>query len=213
MSQVSLKSHKRLVQVFGPRKPVVMSSLASRLSKIQVEVPPELPNLDHYTMEELGKMTIDFGNTHKGRTYQHMWEMEQGWVLWFCQHYSKSTKLNHRLVLKYIEMQIELAETWNHQVPVYNTVDKLKSMAKPKAQPAKAKSQPTSSYKPDMMDPTEFDMLQEWELEQRLDGETMTTLQADVLTLQDRMANMEGLLQQVLAHLQPKAAEIPAAKP
>lgn len=193
-------------------------SLASRLSKIQVEVKPELSDIEHYTLEELGEMVVDFGSTHKGRSYRHMWELEQGWILWFTQHYSKSTKLSHRLMIKYIEKQVEMAENWNHQVPVYPVMDKTKNMAKAKSMPAtaKAKSPAAPSYKPfkpDMMDEAEFDMLQEWELQQHLDGETMTTLQADVMTLQDRMANMEGMIQQVLAHLQPKAAETPANQP
>lgn len=62
------------------------------------------------------------------------------------------------------------------------------------------------------MEEDEFDMIHEWQLQQHLDGQTVTTLQADVMSLQDRMGNMENLLQQVLSHLQPKAAETPSGK-
>ena len=79
---------------------------------------------------------------------------------------------------------------------------------------AKAKSRPAASYVPviDMEEQDELEMLQEWELQQHLDGQTVTTIQADVLSLQDRMAGMESMLQQVLAHLQPKAAEASSGK-
>ena len=118
VSEVPLKDLSS-TSVHPLRRQLKVMSLASRLQKIQEVKKPELPNIDHYTMEELGAMVIDFGNTHKGRSFQHMWEMEQEWVLWFVQHYSKSTKLNHRLVRKYIELKVELSETWNHKVPVH----------------------------------------------------------------------------------------------
>lgn len=195
-------------------------SLASRLSKLQVKVEENLPSIDHYTREQLGEMTIDFGKTHRGRSYRHMWEVEQEWCLWLVQHYGQSTNMKRRLVIKYIEMQVDMAENWNHKVPVYpinsgatqTPTSGVGSMAKAKAATAKAKSLPMTSVKPDLMDNEEFDMLEEWELQQHLDGQTLTTLQGDVMSLQDRMVNMENMLQQVLAHLQPKAAAAQAEK-
>lgn len=219
MSEVPLKDHQLIVPFPLIHLPEVMS-LASRLSKIQEVKKPELPSIDHFTLEQLGAMTIDFGNTHKGRSFQHMWEVEQEWIVWFLQHYSKSSKMSHRLFCKFAELQIEMAENWNHRVPVYPTsrdvtsenLTKEKMVPKAKAKMgAKTKGSVMPSYTPafDMEsgEKDEFEMLQEWELEQHLDGLTVTTIQADVLSLQDRMSNMENMLQQVLNHLQPKAAE------
>lgn len=200
-------------------------TLAQRLAKIQVQAKPELPNIDHYTLEELKVMKIDFGKAHLGRSYQHMWEVEQEWILWFIQHYPAPTKLSHRLVHKFVEKQIELAENWNHRVPVFPTTKDMqsanvteeqptpKNLAKAKGMPSRVKmNSPGSSVPPIDMEEDEFDMLQEWQLQQHLDGQTVTTLQADVMSLQDRMGNLESLLQQVLGHLQPKAAETPSGK-
>lgn len=200
-------------------------SLASRLSKIQEVKKPELPSIDHFTLEQLGAMTIDFGKTHRGRSYQHMWEVEQEWIVWFLQRYSQSSKMSHRLFCKFAELQIEMAENWNHRVPVYPTsrdvtsenLTKEKMVPKAKAKMgAKTKGSGMQSYTPafdmESEEKDEFEMFQEWELEQQLDGLTVTTIQADVLSLQDRMSNMENMLQQVLSHLQPKAAESSSGK-
>lgn len=140
---------------------LIVMSLASRLSKIQIQAKPELPNIDHYTLEELKVMKIDFGKTHQGRTFQHMWEMEQEWILWFVQRYPEPTKLSHRLVHKFVEMQVDMAENWNHRVPVYPSTKDVqsanvmegqpnpKSMAKAKGMPARVKMHsPTSSVPP-----------------------------------------------------------------
>lgn len=226
MSEVPLKDRHPVVPFPLIHLPEVMS-LANRLKKIQEIKKPDLPSIDHHTLEQLSVMTIDFGNTHKGRTYQHMWDMEQEWIVWFLQHYGKSSKLSHRLFCRFAEMQINMAENGNQRVPVYPTTNDRQSenisqaAPKPKAKmsaQAKSSRMPTytQAFDPHAfeMEPEqdELEMLQEWELEQHLDGQTVAVIQADVLSLQDRMGNMENLLQQVLDHLQPKAAEVPSGK-
>ena len=57
------------------------------------------------------------------------------------------------------------------------------------------------------MEEDEFDMISRVAtIQQHLDGQTVTTLQADVMSLQDRMGNMENLLQQVLSHFAAKGS-------
>ena len=103
-----------------------MSSLASRLSKIQEKVETPVQDIDHYSLEELASKQVDFGKTHVGKSFQHMWEHEQGWILWFTQHYAKSTNVKHRLVLKFVDLKVSEAENWNHKVKVYPAENDLK---------------------------------------------------------------------------------------
>ena len=77
------------------------SELVQRLAKIQTSETAELEDLSKFSLQELAEMKIDFGNTHRGKTYRQMWLEHQGWVKWFLAHYANSTKENHRKVVLY----------------------------------------------------------------------------------------------------------------
>ena len=124
-------------------------SLANRLAKIQVVKKPKMP----------GRI-----GSHDHRRWQHTkvahsstcgsWNKNGSYGLSNIMA-SQAFKPNHRLVCKYVEMQVELAENWNHHVPVYPTVRdvtsenvNLQANPKPRAKlmPAKTKSQSAPSY-------------------------------------------------------------------
>ena len=97
-----------------------------------------------------------------------------------------------------------IGTTMFHCIPVRDVtsenVTNLQANPKPKAKlmPAKTKSQSAPSYLAAIdMEEDGLEMLQEWELQQHLDGQTVTTTQADVMSLQFRMTNMESMIQQV----------------
>ena len=197
-----------------------MSDLARRLQKIQRPEQPVLVDIDHYTKEELSEMKIKFGSTHVGRTFHHMWEVEQGWVKWFLERYSESTKLDHRLFVRYAEMQIKMYEEWGGTVPVLS--EKAQTQSKqiktlpttkiaPKAKgKSKAAGAPSSSVIPeflmnDMSQEEEFEFLQaerEAEHPEQALNQVSVNPDPEVQGLQTRMLNLENALQQVIAHLQ-----------
>jgi len=205
-----------------------MTSLADRLSKVQVKVETPLPDISKHTMEELGEMTIQFGNTHVGKKFKTMWTDEQPWITWFVKHYPRSEKLDHRLVLRYVELKIAEAENWNHKVPVKastkdsQTSQQIKKMggyAKAKAKlPArkatKADMDPETLAEIEQWEALEAMGLEEeesWDLQEVLLREGEPTrqecLEADVQSLQTRLLNMENMLQQVVSHIQATASE------
>lgn len=183
-----------------------MSDLVQRLQKIQKPEQPVLVDISHHTREELAKKTIQFGSTHVGRTFQHMWDLEQEWTVWFLKRYSKSTKLDHRLFVRFVELQVDLHETWGATVPLTSEKAQTQSNQVPAIVPkspnpkSKAKSQaaPAASYPtqiPDFINNSpeqeeEFEFLQaEWEENEGLHHHPQPD-QADVLSLQSRMLNL-----------------------
>lgn len=171
-------------------------------------------------MPELAAMKIKFGSTHVGRTYQHMWDAEQEYITWFLPRFGNSTKLDHRLFVRFIELQIETHENWGATVPV--TAEKAQTESKqdaltanPKMVPkAKSKSKSRSSREHDRV-PAFLDMHQEEEYEfWKAEWEAMDAVEQasahpvsapsdpEVQTLQNRMLNLENALQQVITHLQ-----------
>lgn len=54
-----------------------MSTLAARLRQLQVPDDQSPPTLPEMSTEELGQIVVDFGNSHRGKTFQFLWENEQ----------------------------------------------------------------------------------------------------------------------------------------
>eukprot|EP00434_Breviolum_minutum_P005586 symbB.v1.2.004926.t1/scaffold281.1/size241006/7 len=193
----------------------IMSDLALRLQKIQRREAAVLADISHHTLQELSEMKIKFGSTHVGRSFQHMWDVEQEYITWFLQRYSRSTKLDHRLFVRFVELQIQRYEDWGGTVPVTSeraqTQTKQISMtATPKMTPkAKSKSRAAGSQHIeavpaflDMSQEEEFEFLQdEWQATEIL-NRVNAPPDPEVQTLQNRMLNLENALQQVINHLQ-----------
>lgn len=147
---------------------------------------------------------VDFGSTHVGRTYLEMWEGHQSWIRWFVQHYSKSTKRSHRLMIHFIQCKIERHELTGDKVPLTDG-DNLKPVAKSKAQGyvkpmPKAATTSNRWIPPDVMD--ELD--EKWEdLNPELMAQvSQTETQQQLDVLQSRMLHMENALQTILQAVQ-----------
>lgn len=194
-----------------------MSDLALRLQKIQRPETPVLMDISHYKLADLAPMQIKFGSTHVGRSFQHMWDVEQEYITWFLKRYSNSTKLDHRLFVRFIELEIQRHEEWGATVAVTSEQAQTQSKQEtptpaPKMIPkAKAKSQAagtrTNQRVPafiDMSQEEEFEFLQaEWEASEAM-SQVSAPADPDVQTLQNRMLNLENALHQVIVHLQGK---------
>lgn len=147
-------------------------------------------------------MTIDVGNTHKGRTFQHMWELEQEWILWFVQHYGKSSIQTESSV----GMQVcrDASRAGGELEPPCSSVSHSQGCDVRECQSAgqsKAQSQADACQNQEPVS-TELRGCHRHgggraQLQQHLDGQTVTTTQADVMSLQFRMTNMDSMIQQV----------------
>lgn len=186
-----------------------MSDWTQRLQRLQAEQPPpEVPSIDHLSLDMLKVETVKFGKTHQGKTYEEVWSTDPSWTKWFLTHYQKSTNLEHRKVIRYLQMKIEEAEkatTGVSQMPV---------MPRPKAAPkslaATAKMRPAPSVVPEnSMGPAPHpdafpeNMMQVMAEAPWVEQEEMT---GAVNQLQSRMTSLELALQQILVHLTPVSA-------
>ena len=188
-----------------------MSSLANRLQQMQMPASETRPDLTHLSLDQLRNQKINFGRTHTGRTYQHMWGNEQGWIMWFVQRYSESSKAEHLTFLRYVELEVERAELSGTQVPVINLKDIERVMNIPGTSDtkvthapvlkAKAKSQaqipsPTSVWD-DEEDPRLFEDLTEPQV-----SETPR-----ISSFKNRMAGLENAVTSIMQHLETMASE------
>lgn len=178
-----------------------MSSLISRLKKLQVVQPEELPDLTKYSMEQMDQMKVEFGTKHAGRTFLEVWNTDQQWVAWFLKHYHASTKGVHRLMIKYIELKIERAELENQVIPVTEPQPQVTKEASTKepGKPSlgllpKAKAAPW--YLPEM------DEMSVWDQ----DVSSQVSMPAEPTEVspqwENRMQQMEGAIQAIMHHLE-----------
>ena len=209
-------------------------SLAARLAKVQVKVEVPLPDITKYELSELENMTVQFGTTHVGKKFSTMWKEEQGWISWFVPRYNKSEKMDHRLMIRYIDLKVQEAENWNHKVPVTpSPKDVMKNKPMPKSlMQSKSKAKPgNKGYQMSMedMDKETREEIEEieraqwealetgedWDLHEMLRAGEPTRqdcLEADVQCLQTRLLSMENMLQQVVNHIQATASSEGATK-
>lgn len=163
--------------------------------------------MNKFSVQQFRDMKIDFGSSHRGKTYHQMWKDHQTWVKWMIQHYSQSQKPSHRRVIHYFSLEIERCELTGQAVPLTDApAGKIVNRPKPKA---KRQAYPTSkSSKPN--DKTEWEI--EWELQGlEMDPEDLIALQEEPVNpeinpeihqLNERMSQMEEMLSQIVQHLQ-----------
>ena len=178
-----------------------MATLSQRLQRVQ-EGPTETKiDFNQYSMEQLEATKIQFGKTHVGKTYHHMWCHEQSWVLWFTQHYHRSAKWEHHLFLHYVDKKIERCELTGARVPV-TSASSLQSTppmeSGARVPMPKAKSQPITQVETQNSawdfeeDPELF------EVEVIPDQETSS----QVTQMEARMTNMENAINRIVQHLE-----------
>ena len=178
-----------------------MSTLSQRLQKIQQPAVAEEYDFHQYSMEQMENMQIQFGKTHVGKTFLQMWQNEQSWVLWFTQHYSKSTKWEHRMFLYYVECKVERCETTGCKVPLVSVKEaapKVESNPTFKSPLAKSQAAP----------PMEIGEMTAWDFEE--DPEMFEVIEKQAAMTQAnqmeaRMASMENAINRIVQHLEETA--------
>lgn len=140
------------------------------------------------SLEEMASCKIDFGRAHMGKDYGEMWNNEKAWCRWFIRTYGTSEKLQHQKLLHYFELQIERLELEMALPDFLDAPEQMivapKTKAKAKAK-AKAMNHPTPGI--------ETDFIENWDF---MDEEPAST--TEVEALQDRMATMESMMQEML---------------
>lgn len=194
---------------------MAMSTLANRLQKLQQAAPEPVFDFSHLAMEKLENHKIKFGKTHVGKTYRHMWENEQRWILWFSQHYSRSSKWDHREFLHYVEMKVERCELAGTKVSVQSASEQEKAaiqispaqqrgaMPKAKAMLPQQQAVPTTVWDLEE-DPELFEILPEPESPGPIDPALMAN---PIYPLEDRMLQMESALNRVINYIEQNAAQ------
>lgn len=189
-------------------------SLLQRLQRLHVPAEePVLEDLSKYSLHQLQSMTVDFGQTHKGKSYLTMWQQHQKWVQCLLQHYGDSKKASHRRIVHYFHMEIERCELEGRSIPLTDAQPSTKnqmpvqpqnkSKAKAKMMPRVVEPRADSPDQQLVLDPETEEF--SWEPVHHLMEEEETylgNLGAEVGTLQSRMDHIENMLSQVVNHIQ-----------
>ena len=184
-----------------------MSSLAARLQQIQLPASEMRPDMTHLSLDQLRNQKITFGRTHTGRSFQHMWDNEQGWITWFVQRYSESTKAEHLIFLRYVELEVERAELTGTQVPVINLKDIEKAMTTsnsptlptPRTQVPKAKAKSMPMNLPEV---NAWEEEEDPELFEVIQSEQNATAQSSITNLENRILGIENALTAIMQHIE-----------
>ncbi|CAE7941930.1 unnamed protein product [Symbiodinium sp. KB8] len=142
-------------------------------------------------LTQLGQVTVSFGTKVRGRTYEDVAQSETSWVKWCLEHLADSTKHSHRLFIIYMERFVSQSEELEADLmmnPVTGDHEPQPSRSKPTPK-SKAGAKPATVSEDDR-----WDMVATRSAVQHVEGQ--------VNVLSDRMTHLEGMLQQVLHHLQ-----------
>eukprot|EP00435_Cladocopium_sp_Y103_P050906 s125_g15.t1 len=173
-------------------RPITMSDWVQRLQRLQANKPAkELENIDHMTLDMLKSETVKFGKAHQGKTYEAVWESSPEWIKWFFQHYEASENIEHRKVIRFTKLMIQDAEgqgSVNPQLPM---------MPKSKAGPKSLACKSRPATQPEMIN-SAAQMSAATGPWVETENQSMQMAQ-----MQDRMANLENALHQILVHLTP----------
>ena len=165
--------------------------LADRLRRFSVSekcTEGEIAHIMGMTLEDLRLEKVTFGKTHVGKTYQEM-ASETKYLTWFTETFRHSRKPEHVKLLRFVQLHLEQLE----MAPVSSN----RSATMPKAKAKMPPHVPPMSIDLELEeDETSWDQVHE-------DGDLMQ------LRLQDRMNQMEMVMQEVLGHLRRTATEEP----
>lgn len=171
-----------------------MSDLGRRLRAAQMPQEAFQEDIGSWTMDMLQHETVAFGTKHVNRTFEDVWNMDQGWVGFVVQRFSKSEKMEHKKFIRFVELKLDEIESQRAQRPVLRRAPLPVGASKAAPKPKAGYQRPTAS---ELTVPTSDDE----------DIELVTeTYSAQIMTqemagMQERMQSIEGALQQVIQHL------------
>ncbi|CAE7336760.1 unnamed protein product [Symbiodinium sp. KB8] len=162
----------------------------ARMNNPQLRYTPE--EIRTMPIEELGKLTIDFGKTMNGRTYMDVAENEVQWTKWIVEHMGKSTKQCHLNFLTFVERYVSQAEAVEDSLlESLEAPEPPATRARPKATAKSSASRAAAST--DAV-PEAWDVVSTDDLDPPIDHQ--------VSALATRMSQMESMMHQVLGAIQ-----------
>lgn len=188
-------------------------SLSKRLKDLQQQDSGDLKDISHLSLTDLQDQKVQFGQKHLGRPFHQVWEEDQEWIAFIASKYAESTKMQHRLLIRYITLKVEQHEQSQAPIRVAPPPESqvvpsqlpvgLRSAPKVKAKPKAANRVPYSEtvHLPDMEAEEE-----EWNLGTYQHGFMEThPMSADMMAMQNRMLHLENALTQVIQHMEQQA--------
>ena len=185
-----------------------MSNLSQRLQKVQIPFLESQPDLSHLSLQDLMEKKISFGKAHHGKTFEEVWQNEQTWVSWFVNRFANSTKAEHVIFLKFVELKVERAEITGAAVPLTSQkeVEKIlhvsqtptASMSKGPIPKAKAKPMARNQMEATVWDLEEEDPELFEVIHEDMPSENINQIQS----LENRMQGVESALASILHHLE-----------
>ncbi len=185
---------------------VPLNQLADRFRQVTGKTPAnvedqEYEKVQNMTLEELSKECINFGKTYVGRLFPTMMS-ETRYVTWFVNNYKDSRRPGHAKFIKYIQLYVADKEK-----------NPLQAKTKGKAAPSQSQGYyvekmmepptPTSQYseaeESDPMDPLPNGS---WE---EVEPPLLQQPNVEMQIMQERLHQMEEMMQQVLHHLNQQA--------
>lgn len=193
-------------------------SLSQRLKQMQQVDNSELSDLSHLPLADLHQEKVNFGQKYPGVTFQEAWK-DQEWIQFVASRFSTSTKLAHRMLIRYIELQVDWHEVNNAAIPRVPPVESRTSttglsrqmpvfprlQAKSKAAPKAAAAHNIGGMVETHEDPDD------WELDSVMfqNGYTDPTMTnppgLNMAEMQDRLLNMENVMNRMITHLEQQA--------
>lgn len=143
----------------------------------------QLKEVMKMTMKDLEKETIQFGKTHVGRTFGSMKD-ETSYLTFFAGKFKNSNKIEHVKFLRFIQLHVEQMEK---NAGTHKTKDKGKNSSTATAKKKKEESEP---------DLSSISSEDDWE-----HPPTTEVTSLELMTMQNRMAQMEVVMQQILSHI------------
>ena len=162
----------------------------ARMNNPQLRYTPE--EIRTMPIEELGKLTIDFGKTMNGRTYMDVAENEVQWTKWIVEHMSKSTKQCHLNFLTFVERYVSQAEAVEDSL--------LESLEVPEPQATRARPKATAKSSASRAAASTDAVPEAWDVVSTDDLDP--PIDHQVTALATRMSQMESMMHQVLGAIQ-----------
>ena len=148
---------------------------------------------------------MTFGRVHLGKSFEELWTSNPSWIKWFLAHDASSGKTEYRKMIRFTQLKIEESETECPQ-------PSAKSLPKAMATRPKAKAAPVI-HLDGPEEEEEFDHLERMSESPWL---APSAKQEEIHALQERMLNLEGAMQRMIAMMQnvmPMTRQTPVATP
>jgi len=172
--------------------------LADRLRRLQLDNQASSEAVEQVmemSLEELRECRIEFGKAHMNKLFKEMVN-EDRYLTWFAENYRHSQKICHMKFLRFIELHLDDVENQKNQT---RPKSHAKAKAKPKASnhaTPHARDHPELPHDP--WHPSSDEEIESMPWEPVVHAE-------EINHMNERMTEMESVLQQILSHLNPNA--------